>query len=481
MSAVTLRRLGALLRPYRSQIVVAILLGCGAAAANVGLLAVAAYLVAAAALKPSVIALSLPMYLVRVLGVGRAVLRYADRLTAHRVTLSLLAGLRTWVFDRLEPLAPAVLLRHRSGDVLSRLVADVDEVQQVYVRLLAPAIIAVLMGALAALVLGIFRATLALPALVFLVLAGLGSPLLGRRLARGLGERRVRCRAEQGNRIVDAVQGMADLLAFGQEGRQIRQIEAIDRESRWIERHLAWIAGLQAGLTDLATNLGTWAVLALAVPLVVHGQLGGIYLAALALLMAGSFEIVQPLGQAFARLGGAEEAAGRLFGLAEERPAVAEPALPCPAPRSADLSFESVSFVYPGLYVGESRPGSARILRASGRDARAPGASPSVNDPGNGPGEPWALQDVTFRVARGSWVAVAGPSGAGKSTLISLALRYWDPCSGIVRLGGQDLRDYALDDLRGCFAVVGQDTTLFADTLRNNLLLARPGLSDRDL
>jgi ATP-binding cassette subfamily C protein CydC len=379
-----------------------------------------------------------------VLGVGRAVLRYADRLTSHRVTLSLLAGLRAWVFDRLEPLAPGVLLRHRSGDLLSRLVADVDELQQIYLRVLSPAIVAMLMGVLTVLILGLFHAALALPALVFLLLAGLGVPLLGRRLARDLGERRVRCRVEQVNLIVDAVQGMADLLSFGQGERQIQQIAEIDRESGRIERRLAWIAGLQAGLTDLATNLGTWVVLAIAIPFALHRQLDGVYLAALALLMAGSFEVVQPLGQALARIGGAREAVSRLFAVADERPAVIDPAEPCPAPRSAALSFDAVSFAY-------------------------------------GPNEPRALHEITFTLEQGAWVAVVGPSGAGKSTLISLAMRYWDPCAGALRLGSRDLRDYALDDLRSSFALVGQDTTLFADTLRNNLLLARPGLSDRDL
>lgn len=439
-----LRRLLAFLGPYRAQLAAAVLLGCGAVAANVGLVVVAAYLVAAAALKPALIALSVPMYAVRVLGVGRAMVRYAERLSAHRVTLTLLANLRVWVFERLEPLAPAILVRERSGDLLARLVADVDELQHFYLRVLAPAAVALLMGGLAVAILAAFSPAPALAAAVLLILAAAGLPLLGGRLARAADRRRVECRAERQSLIVDMAQGMPDLLAFGHEGRLMSRLAETDRRARASERRLAWVAGLQASGADLASNLAVWIALVLLVPPVINRHLDGVYLGALVLLIAGSFEVAQPLGQALARMHGVRGAAARVFALADATPEVAEPASAVPAPRSAAMRFEGVSFAYEE-------------------------------------GGPAALEQVSFNLEPGRKVALVGPSGAGKSTVINLALRFWDPDGGVVRLGERDVRAYGLDDLRGHFAVVSQDTTLFADTLRNNLLLARPGLTDADL
>jgi ATP-binding cassette subfamily C protein CydC len=438
-------RLLKFLSPHRWQVALAILLGVGTMATNIGLLTVAAYLIAASALKILLSQLALPMFLVQVFGASRAFLRYAERLVSHNVTFKLLADLRTWLYGRLEPLSPARLLGYRSGDLLARIVKDVEELENVYLRAFSPLIVAMLISFLAfSLLYVFFDPSLAFVVLGFLALAGIGVPLLANVLARKLGRRQLKLRAELNAQIVDGVQGIQDLLALSRAAEQQERISALDLKLGRVQRRMASITGLQDALGDLTMNLAMWTVLILAIPLVNEGQIGGVYLAFLALLVLGSFEAVRPLGGAFQFLGRSLGAGERLFEIADMKPRVLAPGKPLPAPTGHTLEFNRVGFRY--------------------RED-----------------EPLVLEEISFKVEPGSRVAIVGPSGSGKSTIVNLALRFWEPAHGAVRLGGHDLRCYAEEDLRGTVGVVAQDTHLFNETLRNNLLLAKPGASDSEI
>ena len=290
----------------------------------------------------------------------------------------------------------------------------------------------------------VFSVPLALAAAAFLLVGGVGAPLLAHRLARGLGPRQLAARAALHQGLVEGIQGLPDLLAFGRAADQAERLAGIERESGRLQRKMAWIDGLQLALGDLVASLAVLAILALAIPLVGSGRVAGVYAGFLALLMLGGFEAVQPLGQAFGALGRGMAAADRLFAVADAPVPVADPPYPLPVPLAPSLSFEDVRFAY---------------------------------DPAEGQ----VLDGVSLRIDPGRWAAVVGPSGAGKSTLAHLALRFSDPAGGVVRLGDRTVRDYRLDDLRAALAVVGQDTVLFTDTLRNNLRLARPAATDAEL
>src|SRR5438132_5417753 len=196
-------RLLTFLSPFRWQLALAILLGCIMVASNMALLGIAAYLIAAAALAPLLVTLTLPIYIVRFMGVSRAASRYTERLVSHDVTFRILARLRTWFYSRLEPLAPAQLQGYRSGDMLARLVIDIEELQNVYLRVVSPLIVALVIGMLTFIVFAIFSPVLAWVAVAFLAAAGLGVPLLSGKLARGLGKRQLALRAEEQAQIVD--------------------------------------------------------------------------------------------------------------------------------------------------------------------------------------------------------------------------------------------------------------------------------------
>ena len=441
----TYLRLLGFLKPYRWQVALAVFLGVATVVSNVGLLSTAAYVISAAAIVPFISLLAIPIFLVRFFSISRSFGRYAERMVSHDATFKLLGSMRTWFYGRLEPLAPGRLMKYRSGDLLSRISRDVEELENVYVRVTGPVVIAATAAALTfAVFYRFFSPLLALVTLAFLAATGVGVPVLVKVLTRGLGRRELEVRAELNAQIVDGVQGVQDLLAFGRERDQREKIEILGRKLGWVQRRMAFITGLQNSLGDLMMNLAMLAALVVTIPLVAAGEVRGVFLAFVALVVLGSFEVVQPLGGAFQFLGRSLAAGERLFEVADAKPTVTDPEEPFPAPENSTLEFDRVGFRYD-------------------------------------PGDPLALEDVSFTLRPGSQVAVVGPSGSGKSTLANLALRFWDPDRGRVRLGGRDVRGYAQEDVRAQISVLSQREHIFNDTLRNNLLLASPEADDTAL
>ncbi len=442
-------RLLRLLAPFHWRVALAVALGALTIASNIGLLGMAAYLISASALKPLLLALTLPIYAVRLAGVVRAGSRYAERLTGHSLTFHLLERLRTLVYQRMVPLAPGLAASQRSGDLLSRLVADVDELQHIYLRVVGPFLVAGLVAALTSGVFALFSPVLAWTALAFLAVTGVVVPLLAHRLSRGLGERQPAARAELNMHVVDGIQGVQDVLAFGLEAELARRIAATDGVLASAQRRMAAISAVEQGLRDFATSLAVWAILLLAIPLVGSQHIGGVYLAFLALVMLASFEAIQPLPAALQFSGRALAAGRRVFDVVDAVPRVTDPDVPLPSDAStpADghtLTFDHVSFAYE-------------------------------------PDSPPVLTDVSFSVPAGRRVAVVGPSGAGKSTILRLAVRFGDCARGSVLLDGEDVRRYALRDLRAQIGVVAQDTYVFNSSIAANLRLGSPQADDAQL
>jgi ATP-binding cassette, subfamily C, bacterial CydC len=440
----TIFRLLGMLGPYRFRVALAVLLGVATVAGNVGLLSTAAYVISAAAVVSYISLLTIPIYLVRFFSVSRSFSRYFERLVSHDLTFRLLGNLRSWFYVRLTPLAPVLLEGYRSGDLLSRLVEDVEELENLYLRAVSPVLVAAVVWGLAFAVLYPFDPALAITVLVFLAAAGVGAPLLVWALSRGLGRRQLELRSELYSRIVEGTQGVQDLLAFGREEERGRQIEVLNRKLARIERRQALISGLHESSGDLLTNLAMLVALVLAIPLVAGGEIRGIYLAFLALVALGVFEAATPLGAAFQTIGRTTAAGERLFEVSDSEPTIRNPKSPLPVPEDFTLRFDNVSFRY-------------------------------------GEGDPFSLEDVSFALEPGRKVAVVGPSGSGKSTLANLILRFRDPQGGEIRLGGRSLSEYAQEDVRRLVSVVPQSTHVFNDTLRNNLLLADPEANDEAL
>jgi thiol reductant ABC exporter CydC subunit len=432
-------RLLRLLAPGWPRFLAASLLLAATLACGLGLMASSGWLLARAAEHPSIAVLSLAIVGVRFFGIFRGVCRYLERLLSHDVTLRLLARLRVHVYRALEPLSPGQLAAP-GGDLLSRIVADVETLEGAYVRVLGPALAAVVVAGIVAAVLVPSSPALAAAAVGGLVLAGTAVPVVAGRLGAGPGRRLVGVRAGLTARLVDGVRGVADLLAFDRGPAHAQEVHSQSLALASAQERLARASGLGSALAGLAADLTVLAVLALGVPLVRTGGLSSPAFAAAVLLALAAFEAVAGFGAAYAALGAIRTAADRLFALVDARPPVVDPPNPVPAGPGALLEVRNLRFSYLG--------------------AGAP-----------------ALDGVSLRLETGRTIAIVGPSGSGKSTLLHLLLRFEEAPPGTLFLDGIDLRALSAEAVRSRMAWVAQRPHVFNTTLRGNLLLAR---SDAD-
>ncbi|HEU4675416.1 MAG TPA: thiol reductant ABC exporter subunit CydC [Motilibacteraceae bacterium] len=438
------RRLLALAPPDRARSVLAVLVGALAAGCAVGLLAVSAWLISSAALQPRLAALSVAVVAVRGLAVGRGSFRYVERLASHDVAFRQLATLRGRFWARLEPLAPAGLPAFRRGDLLARLVGDVDTVQDLPLRVLQPALVAALAGALSVGITAALLPSAGVLLLVALLVAATAVPMATAWSSRRADLRLAAARADLSAGVVELLRTQPDLIAYGASERKLAELRRADDELTRLARSTAGATGLGAGLAALCSGLAVLGALLLGVPAVRAGSLAGPSLAVVVLVPLAAFEAVALLPPALAALARVRRSGSRLLEVLDAEPPVVDPVRPAPLPAATDVRLRDVV-------------------------ARWPGAP-----------EP-ALRGVDLELAPGRRVAVVGSSGAGKSTLAAVLLRFLDVEAGSYLLGGVDARSLASDDLRQVVGLCAQEPHVFDSTLRENLRLARPGASDDEL
>ena len=441
-------RLLKLMAPFRWWILAGVLLSFATTGASVGLMAVSAYLISKAALVTDTADLNVIITGVRFFAISRAALRYAERYVTHLATFRILTRLRVWFYRAIEPLAPARLMQYRSGDLLTRIVADIETLENFYLRVVIPPLAAVLVTILGCAILGSFDVWLAVALLAFIVLTGVILPLASRWLSRQPAAELIATRAELNASLVDEVQGIADLLAYGQEDAYQARALSLSQQLNRVQERLAAIRGMGNGLAALFTSLAALTVLFMAIPLVTAGKIDGVFLALLPLTAIACFEAVQPLAHAFQMLESSQAAARRIFELIDSEPAVIDPVAPAPLDLPSDQP--------PAIEVRDLR------FRYS-------------------PDEPPVLDGVSFSVPAGGRVALVGANGSGKSTVVNLLLRFWDTDEGTIRIGGRELHTIRADDVRGLLGVVPQHTHLFNASIRDNLYLANPEASEADL
>ena len=325
------------------------------------------------------------------------------------------------------------------------MVADVDALQDLYLRGLLPPLVAVIAGGVAVGVCAAFVPAAAVVLLAGLIAQGVLVPALAARLTRGVGARQTEARARLSAELVEALRAAPELVAYGAGPERERRIADADRELDRIARRDAWVAGAADGLAVLVAGLTLVGVTAVAVAAHDAGTLDRVLVALVALLAMASFEATQPLPDAARRLTGVLGAGRRVLDLVDREPPVRDPESPLPAPpRGAELALEGVRARY-------------------------------------APDEPVVLDGLDLRLAPGRHVALRGPSGAGKTTVVNLLLRFMDPERGRVTLAGADVRDFAQADVRRHIAVCGQDAHLFASSIRENVRLARPAATDAEI
>jgi ATP-binding cassette, subfamily C, bacterial CydC len=441
----SLLRLLRLARPFRATLLLSVLAGAAATGCGVALLAVSGFLLARASEHPSIVAISLAVVAVRAFSVGRGVSRYVERLASHDVAFRVLADVRVAIYRRVERLAPAGLAAFRSGDLLARLISDVDATQDLFIRGIGPPLVAALVGggAVAAclLILAPGGAVLALG----LLTAGTAVPALAVMASRRAARVTAPARGDLGATLSDLLSGAADLHAFGADEDALGAVVASDARLTRVARSSAAAAGLGAGLMTAVTGLTVWGVLLLGVAAVSDGTLTRVPLAVLVLTALAAFEAVTAMPAAALQLSAARASADRIGAILDAPDPVAEPARPRPLPS-----------------------GPARV-QMRGAQVRYD------------PGGPLALDGLDLDLGPGRRVGIIGPSGAGKSTVASVLLRFCEVAGGHVTMGGADLAGYRPDDVRTVIGGCPQDSHIFNGTIAENLRLARPEATTDDL
>lgn len=434
-----IRRLLTWLRPYAGRSTLSVLLGALTIGSSIALMATSAWLISKSALQPSIAELGVSVVGVRFFGLARAVFRYLERLIAHDTTFRWLADVRVRVYRAIEPLAPARLSALRSGDLLGRVIGDVDALQNLYLRALAPALVALVTGAVLVTLSAAFDGVVALTALAWFGASAALIVTLAAWLGREPGQRLTQERGALNAALVDTLQGLPDLIAYGAAPRQLQALEAQADQLAAHERRFARLDALQAALLIMLPAGAVISVLLLAIP-----RVEGVYLATLALATTAAYEALLPLGQAALAWGGMRESAVRLFELMDTPPAVTEPAAPISVPATFDITFDQVTFAYT-------------------------------------PEQPPVLRDFSVTIGAGERLAIIGESGAGKSTLVSLLARFWEIDGGQISIGGVDVRALRQADARRLISVMSQHTYLFNTTIRENIRLARSEASDAEV
>jgi ATP-binding cassette, subfamily C, bacterial CydC len=438
---------------YRWWVAVTALLSFVTLGAGIGLLAMSAFLISKSALVDTTITLALIILGVRVFATTRAVSRYAERYVGHLGTFRILTRIRIWFFRGIEPHAPAVLMQHRSGDLLTRILADIDTLQDLYLRVLVPPVAAALAVGLGCILLAGFSPWLGIALFVFVCLCGVVIPLSMHRLTLSSSASLVQEQANLNATLVEGITGIADLIAFGREDLLLGRSEHITAAQQPARKQLAQARGIAAGLTALLVGLAALTVLGFGVSLLRDGSLEGVYLAILPLVVIATFEAVGPLSAAYEHLGRSRAAATRLVELVDTPASVVKPSasekLTLSRNTSAghtmvDLTVTDLSFRY-------------------------------------AEGEPLILQQASVQIPAGSFAVITGPSGSGKSTLCNLLLRFWEYSQGSIQLNECELNRLGLDEARSVVALVAQHDHLFDTTLRDNLLLGDSRAEDERL
>jgi ATP-binding cassette, subfamily C, bacterial CydC len=442
-----LRLLGLALgsRPLRGRLLLAVAAGAAATGCGVALLAVSGFLLARASQHPGILAISAAVVAVRALSAGRGVSRYLERLASHDAAFRVLARVRVRIYRRLERLAPAGLAEFSSGDLLARLVSDVDATQDLFIRGIAAPLAAAVVGAGSVVACLLILAPAGAALAAGLLVAGIGVPVLAARAARGAARRVAPARGQLAASLTDLMAGAAELHAYGARETALASVTVADADlTRQADRN-AMVSGLSAGLSSVTAGLTVWGVLLLGVAATGGGALTRVPLAVLTLTALASFEAVTALPAAAVQLGHARVSARRIAALLDAPDPVREPLAPRPLPDG---------------------PISVRLRGAQVRYR---------------PDGPAALDGIDLDLLPGRRVALTGPNGAGKSTLASVLLRFAELTSGRVTLNGHDLASYSADDVRTRIGGCPQDPHIFDASLRDNLRLARPGATDEQL
>jgi thiol reductant ABC exporter CydC subunit len=432
-------------RPVAGRLLLALLAGVLAAGSAVALTATSAWLISRAAQQPPILFLMVAIVAVRAFGISRGVFRYAERLAGHDAAFRWLADLRVSVYERLERLAPTGSAAFRSGDLLSRLVADVDTLQDLWLRVLLPyGTAAVVGGGAVALIAWLLPAAGLVLLVAVAVAAGL-APVVALAVARRAERRIAPAKGQLSTSVQDTLAGSAELTAFGQVDAALARVATRDAELTRAEARSALGGGFGAAVAAAAGGVAMWSGLYLGVPAVRDGSLSGVALAVVVLTPLAVFELVSTLAPAAQQVPRVRGAARRVFEIVDSPLPVVEPGQP------------------------ERLPPAPTVVSATGVAARWSPDGPEV------------LTGLDLTLQAREHVGLVGASGVGKSTLAALLLKFLTPTTGTVSLSGTDYDRLDGDDVRRRVGLLAQDAHVFDTSILENVRLARPDAEDDEI
>ena len=437
----TLIKIFHLLSPYKWWMLLASLLGFLTIGSSIGLLMTSAYVIAKAALHPHIGELSIGIVGVRFFGISRGLLRYAERLFSHEVTFTLLAKFRVWFFKSIEPLFPSKTGRFTSGDLLARVVSDVENLEHIFIRVISPPFIAIAVGLLVSMIFALFNVTLLIPFLIPYLLAGIGVPFLTYKLSAKYGEDIILLRSRLTEISLDGIEGKNELISFGKAGEHDAEFNEVNQKLIKLKRKMKLISGMNESLIGLMMNVAVIAVIIASVPLVNSGLISGTSLSILALGTMAAFEAVLPIPLALQYLNSSIKAGDRLFQITEQ--------------------------------VADEK--ESRNHKFNGKNIELKNVSFSYKE------NEEVLKEISIKVEAKEKIAIIGGSGAGKSSIINLLLNFWKTNSGSITIDGIDYKEISEDKIREKFSAIPQRVFLFSDTIKGNLLIAKPDATDENL
>ncbi|UIJ39727.1 cysteine/glutathione ABC transporter ATP-binding protein/permease CydC [Vibrio kanaloae] len=424
------------------------LLAFATLSASIGLLTLSGWFISASAVAGLTIARETFNYMlpgggVRGLAMGRTAGRWGERVVSHNATFKLLTDLRIFFFKKLAPLIPGRISNLRDADLLNRLVADVDAMDHVYLRLVSPVTVGVFGIFFLTLFLMWFDTSLGLILGSILLIMLLVWPVLFYKLGKRNGGELTQNKADLRVTTLDWVEGCSELTLFGAEERYRNAILETQQKLMANQFVNANLTGMASAALMLFNGLTLVLMLWLAAD-GVGGNAPDPFIALMAFATMASFELLMPIAGAFQHLGQTLSSARRLNEVILSEPEVqfAEEKLDINKP--LDITFSNVTFNYPD---------SKRSV----------------------------LNAVDLTIPATNKVAIVGQTGSGKSTLIQLLTRYWDPKKGYISIAGIELTQWNESQLRESISVVSQRVDILNGTLRDNLLIARPEATDDHL
>ena len=422
-----------------------IALGVVVIAANSLLMALAGWFIATMAVAGATgvqIGYFMPSVGIRILAILRTTGRYGERLVTHEAAFRQLADLRVWMFRKLAPLAPAGLEKYAGGDIAGRLRADIDSLENLYLRIIAPLAIGAISILLAFLWTAAWNISSAIVLLFFLLIPGVALPLLAHRLSQEPGKQSAALSAELRNSITEGLSGVDELMILGAMERQARQVDTLSGSLIEKQKRLGEISAITLSSCFAASGLAAAAMLITGSLSVTTGILTGPEMVMLLLFAGAVFEAPMALPNALQLIPSTSHATSRILAVAESPPPVPDPPIAAERPQSTDIIFKNVDCCYvPGIPV---------------------------------------LSNFSVEISSGSRVALVGPSGSGKTTLAEILLRFRD-YRGSITIGGTELRTLIADDLHTLVSAVPQKPHLFNTTIRENILIGRPEATDGQL